>query len=176
MTGCNVEIKARVRKPERMESIAAEIADSGPVNIEQEDIFFNCSRGRLKLRKFSDKEGELIYYDRDDKAQATECNYSIIRISEPSLIEEMLGKALGICGIVRKRRTLYLLGQTRIHFDDVSGLGKFVELEVVLSPGQTVSEGRDIAESVMQQLGISEDELIDTAYIDMVPKGTASTN
>jgi len=52
------------------------------------------------------------------------------------------------------------------------GLGKFVELEVVLSPEEAISEGRDIAESVMQTLGISERELIDGAYIDLVPEGT----
>jgi len=53
MTGRNVEIKARVSNPGHTESIAAKIADSGPVSIEQKDIFFNCSKGRLKLRKVS---------------------------------------------------------------------------------------------------------------------------
>ena len=171
MTGRNVEIKARVTNPDRMESIAARIADSGPVLIKQEDMFFNCSRGRLKLRKFSDSQGELIYYNRDDGSQPAECNYSILKISDPNSTREILGKALGICGVIRKKRTLYLLGQTRIHFDDVAGLGKFVELEVVLSPGQTVCEGRDMAESIMQTLGISENELTDRAYIDMLPEG-----
>lgn len=170
MTGRNVEIKARVSNPDHTESIAAQMADSGPVNIEQEDIFFNCSKGRLKLRKFSDNKGELVYYNRDDGPEPTECNYSILKTSDPTLIGRILGKALGVRGIIRKSRTLYLFGQTRIHYDDVSGLGKFVEIEVVLSPGQAISEGTDIAESVMHRLGISEHELIDAAYIDMLPK------
>lgn len=172
MTGRNVEIKARVSNPAHLESIAARIADSAPVDIEQEDTFFNCSKGRLKLRKLSDGRGELIYYNRDDGSQPSECNYSILKISDPNAAGEILGKAFGVRGTIRKHRTLYLLGQTRIHFDDVSGLGKFVELEVVLSPRQTISEGRDIAESVMRRLGISENELTDAAYIDMVPKKT----
>jgi predicted adenylyl cyclase CyaB len=170
VTRRNVEIKARVSNPDRTESIAAQIAESGPVSIEQEDIFFNCSSGRLKLRKFSDNKGELIHYNRDDVPGPTECNYSIVETSEPKLIGQILGRALGVRGIIRKRRTLYLVGQTRIHFDDVSGLGKFVEIEVVLSPTQAISEGRDIAKSVMQQLGISGHELIDAAYMDMVAK------
>jgi adenylate cyclase class IV len=61
-----------------------------------------------------------------------------------------------------------MFGQTRIHLDDVCGLGKFVEIEVVLSPGQTTSEGIDIAHSLMRRLGISESDLIDAAYIDML--------
>ncbi len=168
MTGRNVEIKARLSNPDHTASIAAQIADSGPVMIEQEDVFFNCSKGRLKLRTFSDKTGQLIYYNRDSGNGPSECNYSIVETSDPSPIHSILTEALGVRGIIRKSRTLYMVGQTRIHLDDVSGLGKFVEIEVVLSPGQTTSEGTDIALSLMQQLGISENDLIDEAYIDML--------
>jgi len=41
-----------------------------------------------------------------------------------------LGLALGIKGVLRKRRTLYMIGQTRVHLDQVEGLGDFMELEV----------------------------------------------
>ena len=40
----------------------------------------------------------------------------------------------GVRGCVRKRRNLWILDATRIHLDEVEGLGAFVELE-------TVSEG-----------------------------------
>jgi len=170
MMGRNVEIKARLSNPDHTASIAAQIADSGPVIIDQEDVFFNCSKGRLKLRKFSDKTGELIYYNRDSGNGPSECNYSILKISDPTLIHSILTEALGVRGVIRKSRTLYMYGQTRIHLDDVRGLGKFIEIEVVLSPGQTTSEGTDIAHSLMQRLGISENDLIDAAYIDMLRK------
>lgn len=35
-------------------------------------------------------------------------------------------------GVVKKRRLLYLVGQTRVHCDEVDGLGRFMELEVCL--------------------------------------------
>jgi len=41
-----------------------------------------------------------------------------------------LGQALGIKGVVRKRRMVYMIGQTRVHLDQVEGLGEFMELEV----------------------------------------------
>ena len=31
-----------------------------------------------------------------------------------------------------KKRSLYMVGQTRVHVDDVKGLGNFMELEVRL--------------------------------------------
>jgi len=170
MTGRNVEIKARLSDPDHTASIVAQIADSGPVIIEQEDVFFNCSKGRLKLRTFSDKTGELIYYNRDSGSRPYECNYSIVKTSDPSLIHSILTEALGIRGVIRKSRTLFMYGQTRIHLDDVDGLGKFIEIEVVLAAGQTTSEGINIAHSLMQRLEISESDLIDAAYIDMLRK------
>ena len=49
------------------------------------------------------------------------------------MFQETLGKALGVKGRVKKTRLLYMVGQTRVHVDEVEGLGNFMELEVSLS-------------------------------------------
>ena len=46
--------------------------------------------------------------------------------------KSVLSLALGAIGSVKKVRTLYMVGQTRIHLDKVEGLGEFVEFEVCL--------------------------------------------
>lgn len=86
----------------------------------------------------------------------------------PGALKESLEAALGILGVVRKRRHLYRVGQTRIHFDEVINLGDFIELEVVLSPEQTEGDATKIAHAMMQRLEIRDDDLIDRAYIDML--------
>ena len=47
-----------------------------------------------------------------------------------SAIHKVLAAACGIRGEVVKKRTLYLVGQTRVHIDEVENLGDFLELEV----------------------------------------------
>jgi adenylate cyclase len=84
----------------------------------------------------------------------------------------MLVLALGECGRVRKKRTLFLAGKTRIHLDEVEGLGAFMELEVVLSGRETVAQGIETAHRVMQQLGVSNQDLVDRAYVDLLKAAT----
>lgn len=37
---------------------------------------------------------------------------------------------MGVKGVVKKTRMLYMVDQTRVHVDSVEGLGDFMELEV----------------------------------------------
>ena len=167
----NVEIKARVSDAAQLYARAQAIADGGPVEMLQDDTFFECPNGRLKLRAFSESEGELVFYRRHDSAAPKESQYIVTPTSCPLKLRETLASALGECGRVRKKRTLFLVGSTRIHIDEVEGLGDFMELEVVLTENQSVDEGIATARRVMQQLGINEDDLVDKAYVDLLKGG-----
>ena len=60
------------------------------------------------------------------------------------------------------------MGQTRVHCDQVEGLGDFMELEVVLDDNQTTEDGQAIAEDLMVKLGIDSSKLIAGAYMDLL--------
>jgi predicted adenylyl cyclase CyaB len=83
-------------------------------------------------------------------------------------LKALLALALGTSSVVRKVRTLYLHGQTRIHLDEVEGLGDFVELEVVLQEGQSEADGQAIARRLMRRLGIQPADLVEGAYMDLL--------
>jgi predicted adenylyl cyclase CyaB len=168
----NVEIKARIRDLPQLRTRAQSIADSGPFEIQQDDTFFVCHNGRLKLRILSESQGELIFYKRDDTPNPKESQYVITPTSTPYELRETLVLALGECGRVRKQRTLFLTGNTRIHLDEVEGLGTFMELEVVLSGRETVAQGIETAHRIMQQLEVSDQDLVDRAYVDLVKPTT----
>ena len=166
----NIEIKARVRDFGALQHAAAQLSDTPCQVIPQVDTFFNCPTGRLKLRELSPQHGQLVYYQRQDMAGPKHSEYLIFETADPANLKQVLAQAYGIRGVVSKVRHLYLVGQTRIHLDEVEGLGRFMELEVVLAPGQTDAEGQVIAERLMQQLGIEATVLIDAAYMDMLEK------
>jgi predicted adenylyl cyclase CyaB len=168
----NVEIKARIRDLAQLRARAQSIANRGPFEMHQDDTFFVCHNGRLKLRIFSESQGELIFYKRDNSPHPKESQYVITPTSTPRELRETLVLALGECGRVRKQRTLFLAGRTRIHLDEVEGLGAFMELEVVLSSGETVTQGIETAHRIMRQLGVSDQDLVDRAYVDLLPATT----
>ncbi len=71
----NIEIKASIERIDDLLPKALAIADQGPVEIEQDDSFFRCDAGRLKLRTFSPSAGELIFYRRADQQGPKESFY-----------------------------------------------------------------------------------------------------
>jgi predicted adenylyl cyclase CyaB len=163
----NIEIKARARDFEGIKSRAEKLSDTPVKVIPQEDTFFNTPQGRLKLRVLA-SGAELIYYDRPDQQGPKRSDYHIAHVGDPENFKRVLELAYGVRGVVKKTRFLYLVGQTRIHLDDVEGLGQFMELEVVMEDGQSDIEGQKIAEDLMSALGVGRDDLIDGAYMDLL--------
>jgi predicted adenylyl cyclase CyaB len=164
----NVEIKARLRDRERLRSVARSLAPSPPSVLRQVDTFFPVPSGRLKLRAFEDGSGELIQYDRPDATGPKESRYRIVPVQRAEELRLALVTALGVSVVVRKTREIFIAGQTRIHVDEVEGLGTFVELEVVLRPEQSVADGERIASDLMKRLGITDGDLEGGAYADLL--------
>lgn len=164
----NIEIKAHVADPGKMAERASRVAEEGPWAIEQDDTFFGCRSGRLKLRDFGNGSGELIFYRRADRAGPGQSEYRITPSEDPEGLRAVLVDAFGIVGRVRKRRILYLAGRTRIHLDHVEGLGDFLELEVVLAEGEAARVGEAEAQYLMECLHIAEDDLVEVAYVDLL--------
>lgn len=164
----NVEIKARLVDPAATLARAAALADGPAQAIEQDDTFFACAHGRLKLREFADGSAELIHYERADGTAARMSDYVRCAVSEPTALREALTRGLGVLGRVRKRRLLLLIGPTRVHLDEVLGVGSFMELEVVLRPEQTAAEGAQEAERLMLALGLAEAQRCASSYLEML--------
>jgi len=164
----NIEIKARVGDFEALKARAESLSDQPLVIIPQEDIFFNTEKGRLKLRVQAPDKGTLIYYERPNQDGPKRSDYHLAETHDPENLKTVLSLALGVRGVVKKTRYLYMAGQTRIHLDEVEGLDYFMELEVVMRDDQDDAEGQSIAEDLMRRLGVQEGALIEGAYMDLI--------
>lgn len=166
----NIEIKATIGSVEALAPAVAALADEGPIEILQDDTFFRCESGRLKLRAFSPEQGELIFYRRADARGPKESFYLRSPTSAPQALRESLTLAYGQAGRVLKHRTLFLVGRTRVHLDKVEALGHFLELEVVLGEGEPAQAGIDEAHRLMEKLGVRPSQLVEGAYVDLLAR------
>lgn len=91
----NIEIKAHVADIEALAAIVAAIADQGPIEIIQDDTFFKCDAGRLKLRAFDTGNGELIFYRRNDQTGPKESFYVRSPTAAPGSMRQALSLAYG---------------------------------------------------------------------------------
>jgi adenylate cyclase class IV len=167
----NIEVKARIAGVEALLPTARALADGAPVEILQDDTFFAVPQGRLKLRRFAGGDAELIQYERADSTKAKASDYVRVPLPDAATagaLQEALARANGLLGRVRKQRLLLMVGATRIHLDRVEGLGDFLELEVVLQPGQSDDDGTAIAEALMRSLGLADAPRLAGSYLDLL--------
>ena len=164
----NIEIKARIASVEALAPKVAAMAGQAPIEMIQDDTFFRCDTGRLKLRAFSKHEGELIFYRRANQQGPKESFYLRSPTLAPETLRESLTLAYGQTGRVQKHRTLFLVGRTRVHLDKVAGLGHFLELEVVLEEHEPSEVGVREAHELMARLGVEPSHLIEGAYVDLL--------
>jgi predicted adenylyl cyclase CyaB len=164
----NVEIKARIPELSAIRAKAASLASGSVEAIDQTDTFFVVPKGRLKVRAFADGSGEVISYDRPNRRGPRESIYQRVACQNARALSQALGSVLAVRGVVTKQREVFHVGRTRVHLDQVDGLGCFVELEVVLAPGESLAQGRREAHALLRSLEIPDGALVSEAYIDLV--------
>lgn len=163
----NIEIKARCNDLTAIRAKAQSLGARDAGILRQRDTFFTAPHARLKLREFGDGRAELISYVRPDVPMARGSDYVIAPVDRPADLRAVLEHSLGIVCVVTKDRQLLLLHSTRIHLDEVEGLGSFVELETVME-GQSEDDAHSELRSIADALGIEEGALIAVPYVELL--------
>ncbi|MNT63732.1 CYTH domain protein [compost metagenome] len=132
----------------------------------QRDTYFYVPHGRLKLREIDGRSSLLIAYDRPEDQAQRMSQFRITEIPDPQGLIAVLGDALGVRGVVAKRRHLYLWQECRIHLDEVERLGSFLEFEV-LSQGVSCDDW-DRMEALMTSFGLRDSDCIQASYSDLL--------
>jgi predicted adenylyl cyclase CyaB len=157
----NLEIKIRLM-PQRLDQLAAAIAANGATItvLTQVDTYFAVARGRLKLREITPEAGqptaELIAYRRPDQAGPRWSTYQRLTLPLDAVadLKQMLAGTVGQSVVVTKRRTVAIRGRSRIHLDQVEGLGAFLEIETVAGEGDDADGIDQELRATLEWLGV----------------------
>lgn len=160
----NIELKARDPDPTRSLDHCRQIGATDAGVIHQRDTYFNVSRGGLKLRAETPGTPHLIQFERPDQPEQRTSSYRIVPVDNEDIARAALEAALGIRGEVEKRRRLFLWRQVRIHLDEVTGLGSFIEFEAVAPPASDLSEEHQLVAELREVFGVTDDRLCATGY------------
>jgi homotetrameric cytidine deaminase len=148
----NVELKAVDPDPARTLALALGLGASDEGVLVQRDTYFHVASGRLKLREEEPGEAHLIAYSRPDDPAVRVSSYRVLPAADGTLAA--LSETLGVDVVVEKRRHLLLWETVRIHLDEVTGLGSFVELEAVADPESDLSRERAQVDHLIAELYI----------------------
>jgi adenylate cyclase class IV len=173
----NLEIKIQLT-PERLAELAATVAAAGiPITVlTQVDTYFTVDQGRLKLREISPEAGEptaeLIAYRRPDQVGPRWSTYQRLPLPLDTATElkQMLADTAGQSVGVAKRRAVAIHGRSRIHLDEVDGLGAFLEIETVAGEGDDAT-GIDLElRATLEWLGVDPGREVSSegSYADLM--------
>jgi predicted adenylyl cyclase CyaB len=164
----NLELKARYAD---LDAAAALLRDLGArdTGVElQLDTYFRVPAGRLKLREIDGQETVLIGYMRPDEGGARTSNYQLVPVDDAAAMKAVLTDTLGVRGVVAKRRHIWLWQNVRIHLDDVTGLGTFVEFEAVITSPADEAAAPAQLDRLAHLLAINPDDRIAPSYADLL--------
>jgi predicted adenylyl cyclase CyaB len=165
----NVELKARDVSPERSLESCRLLGAEDRGEIWQRDTYFRVVSGGLKLREERPGRPHLIQFERDNVPHQRESRYRVVAVQDGAVLRAALAAAIGVRGVVAKRRRLFLWRDVRIHLDDVEQLGTFIELEAVAPPDSDLSQEHRLIVELREVFGITDERLVPLGYADQLP-------
>ena len=168
MENLNIEIKAYCKDKEHIREILNQHDARFEGTDEQTDTYFNCKKGRLKLRE-GKIEYSLVFYDREDKSGPKRSDVIYYHPRQNTPLKNILATSLGKLVTVVKTREIYYIDNIKFHLDQVSGLGDFVEIEAIDTDGERGETAlREQCNRFIDLFRIDEKDLIDCSYSDML--------
>jgi predicted adenylyl cyclase CyaB len=163
-----IEFKARVNEPETIEALLQQMHPIFKGEDHQVDTYFNVQTGRLKLRE-GNIENALIWYNRPNDAGSKQSQVLLYKHQPDENLKAILTTVHGIKVIVDKRRRIYFIDNVKFHFDDVQGLGKFIEVEAIDDKGELgIEKIQQQCDYYANMFKISEDDFIAVSYSDLL--------
>lgn len=162
----NIEFKAELRDL-TLARARCQALDATFVRIsEQRDTCYRLPDGRLKKREVPGEAAEWIFYHRSDRPVPRMSHFMLY--SDEQARTRWGALPLREWLVVRKVRELWVLGNVRMHLDQVENLGLFIEFEAQVSRKHDVKTCHEQIASLRESFGPILGESIAGSYADLL--------
>ncbi len=161
----NLEIKIKLDNFDSVLKTLDEINAKKTAVLRQKDVYYKHENGLLKLR-IMPARSELIYYNRNENEGDRWSDYRVLKIQNSENPEAFFDKIFEKETVVEKTRILYMYENTRIHLDEVKRLGKFLELETIVT--DTLDDAKKRFDFLVRILNLPLDKQIRKSYKNLL--------
>jgi adenylate cyclase class IV len=135
----SVEWKAEVRVASMVRALVRRLGALRVGEVVHTDTYFRVVDGTLLRRETDDEEAglEYIHYLRPPEVRPRRTRFTLY--SEEQALERFGVRPLPVWVVVEKRREIWVHDGVRVHLDDVTDLGRFVELEALVTQGRSIA-------------------------------------
>jgi len=167
MQRTNFEFKARSKDWHSLENKLLTLSPKFIGEDHQVDTYFNVEKGRLKLRE-GNIENALIYYERKNVADSKQSDVLLYQFQTGNSLKDIHTKVHGVKAVVDKRRKIYFIDNVKFHFDNVEGLGTFVEVEAINTGNIGIDKLKEQCKYYAAFFGIRDEDYESASYSDLV--------
>ncbi len=160
----NLELKIKLDSYDSIKKKLSKIKAEFVKTLKQKDVYYKINSGLLKLR-IENGSQSIIKYLRDEKGKDRFSNFEVLHFSSGDA-EKFFKDMYKVETIVEKKRQLFIFDNTRVHLDEVKGLGKFLELETLVLDGKRDAQRR--YNEIVRLLSLDRYESIRKSYRDLM--------
>lgn len=165
-----VELKAKMNDVEEVKRRLSLLDAQYIGRFHQIDTYFKVRQGRLKIRETERQDNaDIIFYERPNIPNIKKSYILLIHAQPPKVAKELLAKFFHTRVVVDKTREIYVLRETRIHLDQVTQLGNFIEFELpTTNEAKEIKNSRSLLANLCGKLGIKKEDLEALSYADLL--------
>lgn len=164
----NIEFKAKVTDIGFAENKLLTLNPDYKGEDNQTDTYFSVNEGRLKLRE-GNIENALIWYKREDIAGVKRSDILLYKHSPDKALKDILTKLHGVKVIVDKKRRIWFIDNVKFHFDEVKGLGSFIEVEAIDNNGDIgIEKLEEQCNFYVTFFGLNHGDFLKESYSDIL--------
>lgn len=179
-------LEVEVKIPIKQEEFAGKLEELGFVSTKgkyEKDIYFNGNKTdlrredkALRIRESRDLQTGTTTYElnyKGPKLDNISMTRSEVEFTVPSIEEaELMFNGLGFyeAGSVEKVRSYYNKGDLTCCIDKVTGLGDYLEIEIVTTKDK-YDEAISRIQKLLGEMGLSMEDTIRSSYLSMLERG-----